>query len=372
MVEIPPGRIPSGIPEIDYQIAKRLANTLPVTVISPFYSRFRKEQYEGNLQIRYVRHPALNRSSKTTTFRLMVETFAILNYSLLSLFEILNETKSKSDVVIFSDKLSGLLPAFVARFLGRRIIFSEGNTFPWYIPASFKPSSLSKCFNISIGILACRLSGTVRAQSQLIKQGMILAGVNTNIEVISSGVDTAFFSPAKKMQQDSQTFRVGFVGRLTPEKGVSLFLTLLKEAQRELPHLVFVIAGSGNYERDMRNLKNIEFWGQIPLRKVKDLINSCDVMVFFQIEFGLAELESLSCGKPIITLYSFNNATMLKDGEGLLCKTSSDYLHSLAFLQNNSKILEVMGEKARKLALQKYSWDVILEEWMSIIRPGSF
>lgn len=128
------------------------------------------------------------------------------------------------------------------------------------------------------------------------------------------------------------------------------------------------MAGSGNYEQQIKSKRNVEFLGQISRQEIRKLLNSCDIMVFFQIELGLGEQESLACGKPIIMLNSSTNSQMLRNGqEAFLCHTSGDYLAAIAFLQKNREVLEAMRTKARILASEKYAWPVVANDWKKLI-----
>ena len=65
----------------------------------------------------------------------------------------------------------------------------------------------------------------IRAQSILIKRGMICYGIlDEKIEIIPAGVDT---NTSKLYNHIENNFMIGFLGRLTDEKGASLLYDII-------------------------------------------------------------------------------------------------------------------------------------------------
>lgn len=135
----------------------------------------------------------------------------------------------------------------------------------------------------------------------------------SNAEVIpGSGVDTTFFTPVVKRVPDSRTFLM--FGRLLPQKGFPQFLEAARIIRRELgENARFWILGTPDVERDesLKLLATIrEAHGDGTIRylessdNVLPIIHDSDVVVLpstYNEGVPRSLLESLACGKPIIT-----------------------------------------------------------------------
>lgn len=159
-----------------------------------------------------------------------------------------------------------------------------------------------------------------------IKEVLIFEGIpEDKITVIPYGVDQEVFRPKQKdlnllkdLNIQENDFVVLFIGRLVWEKGVYDLIfaakKIISDNQIKTP-VKFVFAGSGSEEKKMRTLakqlsidKNIIIVRSLPYSKVSDMHNLADVFVlpsiltkYWQEQFGFVLIESMSCGKPIIT-----------------------------------------------------------------------
>jgi len=121
--------------------------------------------------------------------------------------------------------------------------------------------------------------------------------------LMSHGVDTEAYSPRRRCRRD-RSFCIGYVGRLTPEKNVRLFVdlerSLLAQGERNFR---FTLIGEGN-ERDWLS-KNLAF-GETPgiLRgeALAEAFANMDVFVFPSRTdtFGLVLLEAMASGVPVV------------------------------------------------------------------------
>jgi glycosyltransferase involved in cell wall biosynthesis len=123
-------------------------------------------------------------------------------------------------------------------------------------------------------------------------------------------------------------FVVGWIGRYEPVKGSDVFLRacrLLVE-QGDVPYAVFVMAGSGNGRADAGALSRELGIGEMTRvlghrEDVVGLLNACDVFVQSSRNegFGLAAVEAMACGTPIVATDVGGVRELLADGAaGLL------------------------------------------------------
>ena len=364
--EIPPGRLSAGVQEIDYNVARQLSNRFEIIIISPFYQHYVKERLDGNLRIKYVFHPAIGTNSRATKARLLVGSMANQSYSLLAFFEILKQ--KDSSVVIFSEKHVGVLPAFFARILRKKVIFSEGNPYPWYSPKYFKPSSLSKGANLLFGLLACSLSHRIRAQSASIKDGMAFYGIDPKkISIIEGGVDTDLFKPQNDLVGQRREFTVGFIGRLTDEKGAPLVYEIAKRN-----HSRFLVVGRGMYENKISSLTNVTIIARASRAGLAKLMNMCDVFIAPHPDPSLTIIEEMACAKPVIALDSSDMRDIIRHMQnGIRCGSDCRaFCEAIERLSSDRPLREELGFNARQTALGM-SWQRIAEKWSNLISASS-
>jgi glycosyltransferase involved in cell wall biosynthesis len=370
LVEVPPIRIIGGIPEMDYRIGIQISAHYKTIITSPFYYKYQKyKKINKNLKILYIYHPAINRSSKVNILRLSLETLSILFfYTFQVIINIIKLKKYGLNLVILSERYSGIIQIMICKLLKIKTIFSEGNPYPWYSPfLARKPSGISWGVNLSFAKLACKLATKIRAQSILIKRGMIYYGIpKEKIEMIPAGVDTNTFKPHNYFENN---FMIGFFGRLTDEKGSSLLYDIIKACEKEIPEVKFIIRGSGPYETTLRNLKNVIFQETLPRNMLPIFINKANFFISTYYDFSLSDLEILSCGKPLIKINTPEMNGLFKNYEEIiLCdKNVKDFVNKIKLLLENKDLYKKIGENARKKVEKEFDWKVIGEQWIRLI-----
>jgi glycosyltransferase involved in cell wall biosynthesis len=262
-----------------------------------------------------------------------------------------------------------IIPSIISKIMKRKIIFYEGNEYPWNIYRNYKVSPISWGYNVFTGKLALKLADKIVAQNARIKIGM-LRYTKKDIEIIPVAVDTEFFKPVFKEKENI----VGFLGRLEREKGVDLLLEIVDLAMKKYPELKFMIIGDGSYKNKFTDKKNVVFLSWVPRSKLPNYINKSDVFISCQEGIGLGESEILACGRPLITLNSFVNKEIIKPSfNGFLCKPApEDFLNCIKTVLNNEKLLREMQRNARMIAEALLSSKSIANKWVKLIREILF
>ncbi len=108
-----------------------------------------------------------------------------------------------------------------------------------------------------------------------------------------------------------------FVGRLSPEKGIS---TLLQAWQRMLPRLPIKIVGDGplrpEVEQASHAVPEIQYLGPLPIQDVLTLMGKARVLIFPSIcyeTFGRTIVEAFAKGLPVITTRLGNMDAMVEE-----------------------------------------------------------
>ena len=118
--------------------------------------------------------------------------------------------------------------------------------------------------------------------------------------------------PITKTQTDEEY--VLFFGRLSEEKGLDLFLNACKE----LPHISFVIAGSGPLEAICKIIPNVSFVGFKVGEELNQLISNALFSVYPSIWYEncpLSVLESEMLGTPVLASKMGGIPELILEGE---------------------------------------------------------
>ncbi len=125
------------------------------------------------------------------------------------------------------------------------------------------------------------------------------------------GVDAALFAPAPRPQAPSGVFRIGYVGRLVPAKGVHVLLRAV--SRLDFPYAVEIF-GAGPAETALRARAaalgiedRVNFRGHVDSDTMPDRYRELDVCVLpslttpqWKEQFGRALVEAMVCGVPVV------------------------------------------------------------------------
>ncbi len=189
-------------------------------------------------------------------------------------------------------------------------------------------------------------------------------GTHRKALYMGRGVDSSFFSPAKRTVNDG-VFRLGFVGRLRAEKNVRMFVDLEKELiEKGKSNFKFLIVGEGN-EREylQRNLKNAEFTGFLSGEPLAEAYANMDAFIFASETdaFGNVAQEAAASGVVPIVSDKGGPKFLVTHGEsGFIAASLDEFRDHAIELMDDPQKLEHMRLQARASAEHR-SWDAIFE-----------
>jgi phosphatidylinositol alpha 1,6-mannosyltransferase len=185
------------------------------------------------------------------------------------------------------------------------------------------------------------------------------------------GVDCEQFHPRQRTVNDG-VFRLGYVGRVTPEKRVR-FLVDIERALAAASHKNFsiTVVGDGN-ERPWleRNLRNGVFTGVLRGQFLAEAYANMDLFLFPSRTdtFGNVVQEAAASGVPaIVTSEGGPQHLVAHERTGFIAGTDADFLQRVSELAFRPERLQKMGRAARDLILGA-SWDTACEMTYSAYR----
>jgi glycosyltransferase involved in cell wall biosynthesis len=179
------------------------------------------------------------------------------------------------------------------------------------------------------------------------------------------GVDAALFRPEnRKRDPEDRDHVLGFVGRLSIEKNV----TLLAQVQQELEEkghksFRFLIVGHGAEEQWLRDrMPRAEIPGVLKGEPLSTAYANMDLFVFpsHTDTFGNVVLEALASGVPAIVTHDGGPPTIVRDGITGRIVDDEDFADAVAGILADPVKHAEMRLAARKYALTM-SWDAVFE-----------
>jgi phosphatidylinositol alpha 1,6-mannosyltransferase len=183
--------------------------------------------------------------------------------------------------------------------------------------------------------------------------------------LMSRGIDVNLFSPARRLRDDD-AFVIGYVGRLSPEKNVSMFLELDRALRAAgLTGFRFLIVGEGSERASLRqNLPHAELPGILRGEQLARAYASMDAFVFpsFTDTFGNVVLEALASGVPAVVASAGGPKFLVENGRtGYVATTVREFAAAIARLYLDQPRRATMAALARKAA-ERFSWDRVIGE----------
>jgi glycosyltransferase involved in cell wall biosynthesis len=151
------------------------------------------------------------------------------------------------------------------------------------------------------------------------------------------------------------------VGRLAREKNLPLLLAAFARIRRQLPAARLALVGEGDerssLEAECRRLglaQAVRFAGAVAHEAVHEVYQAADLFLFVSTSEtqGLAALEALAAGLPVVAVSSDAAADLLADAAaGLLTENAPEPLaRSVVELWNHPETREAMRQAGRRVA----------------------
>jgi D-inositol-3-phosphate glycosyltransferase len=213
------------------------------------------------------------------------------------------------------------------------------------------------------------------ATSDECTQMMRYCSASTNlVEIIPCGVDLSLFTPYDRCEARTQLGldqacpMLLFAGRLDPFKGPDLLLcaaSLMAEKDAQ----IVIAGGSLTDDCDLQNLQalaqdlclsdRVHFLGARPREEMPLLYSAADVTVVpsYHESFGLAAVESLACGTPVVATRAGGLSTVVGHNEtGFLVPRSSGFFAAYADMLLSDTALYTRMSAAARPSVMQFSW----------------
>jgi glycosyltransferase involved in cell wall biosynthesis len=226
--------------------------------------------------------------------------------------------------------------------------------------------------------------------TQRAAEALTLQGISRDrIKVIPFGVDTTVFRPLVEVEESyyrkfnisKEDLVILYVGRLSKWKGLFELVYAAKKIfeDRELKsrNIKFVLVGTGPLKKKIEALLNyleiandFRIVGGIDYSEMPKIHNIADIFVLpsvptyrWQEQFGMVLIESMACGKPVISTLSGSIPEVVGEA-GLLAQSSDHYslYQALRKLILDKSLRIELGKLARKRVIENFDSKLVAQK----------
>lgn len=196
------------------------------------------------------------------------------------------------------------------------------------------------------------------------------------ILVVENGVDEDLFFPIKNKIHDNRY--VLYTGRLDYRKGLFDFIECGKYICKKYDDVSFFIPGKGTLLNELKEIvkkfglqEKFKFLGYLDKEELIRTYQNATIYVMPSHYEGLPTvlLEAMSCGLPVVaTSVSGNRDVISHENDGILVpsKSPKDISNAISILLDDPKMSRRLGNNARKKIEEKYTWDIISNNFLNL------
>lgn len=220
---------------------------------------------------------------------------------------------------------------------------------------------------------------------------------SSKMEVVYNGVSERY----RPMKQEAEFFRevqfakkriLLFVGSLNPRKNLLFLINCFAQIRSSLNDVVLLICGNDKdpekkYTKELTKLidkldiaDDVHILSNVNNEEKIFLYNKCSVFVFPSLKegFGLAPIEAMACGKPVVSSNLFALPEVVKDnvnGYAVSIENETEFVNKTLFLLENKQVYEKLSTQAPEFVRANFSWkkaaDATLKFYEKIINKNN-
>lgn len=278
--------------------------------------------------------------------------------------------------------LSKLCSSFAWRKNIPFTISSERYRYPDSIPTKLLLILLNKTVHSAMWKKSVALTFHCRASMQFYSEN---SAPKNKLFWIPVGIDSEHFkisSPSMSSREPNRDIvSLLCVARLEDFKGHACLLHAIKKVKSQFSQIRLDLLGRGSREMMLRSLiKSLHLEDTVFLRttptsymEMPEIYQSCDIYVQPSLvePFGIALLEAMSCGKPIVassvggmrdTVSHLTNGILVPPGN------SERLAEAIRTLVIDPELRRKMGEASEKRARETFNWRKIAAQYLDLLR----
>lgn len=339
-----------------------------VLIIAPEFKNCKEERH-------VIRVPAIQKFNGTD-FSVKLPLAGILSDKL---------DKFKPDIVHSHHPfLMGSTAIRVAHKYNIALVFTNHTLYERYTHYVPGDSLVMKRFVIELSVGYANLCSRVIAPSESIARLLEARGVNTQIDVVPTGIDIDKFRKGngdnirKKFNIPEKSFLMGFVSRIAKEKNPEFLARAAAKYLRCDPASHFLIVGTGPMEQELKQFfitekldSRVHFTATLENSDLADAYCAMDIFIFASTTEtqGLVVAEAMAAGVPVIAISATGVVEVVKDnfnGRLISGENTDEFVSAIkwyASLGENEKL--ELKKSARETSL-RFSIDKCADKILDI------
>ncbi len=250
---------------------------------------------------------------------------------------------------------------------------------------------LKMLFDKSIGFKILKSAKRVIAVSNIEVEQYIKMGVERDrISLIPNGINISEFENADKVKGNfRRAYKLSdkkillFIGRLNAIKGIDFLLNTFAILTKDIKDTILVIAGPDDgYKNEIErriNLLKINdkvlltdgLYGEDKIAAMTD----ADIFIYPSRHeiFGIAPLEALMCGTPVIVTDNCGCADFLRETNGGIVVKYQDIsglLDSMQTILDNKEEAKKLASNGMELVQRQFNWDEITKDMIKLYKTS--
>jgi glycosyltransferase involved in cell wall biosynthesis len=226
--------------------------------------------------------------------------------------------------------------------------------------------------------------------------GKFRVGRREQFAVIPLGIDTAAFHDARSSRERLRTeigaakdeIVIGYIGRLTEVKDLSLLLDAAALSRNDDPELRFIIVGDGHLreslEREASSLKlgsNLKFLGN--RRDIADIYAALDIVALTSLNEGtpLSLIEAMAAERPVIStavggvpgllgepVNELDGFTVCERGVLVISRQPADLKNGLIYLAKSERLRAETASRGLQFVVSNYGKQRLIDDVRELYR----
>ncbi len=222
--------------------------------------------------------------------------------------------------------------------------------------------------------LAKRLSGVIAGNHDAM-QVLRRKGFTLPVGIIPQyGVDTELFTPGELPA--SPPFRIGYLGRLVPAKGIDVLLESLKSLPEDCEVWIAGEGAESPWRERAERLgiaHRVRWLGAIPSTHVAAFLRQLHVLVLpsrttlrWKEQFGRVLVEAMACGVPVVGSDSGEIPRVIGDAGLVFAEGSALQLaNCIRLLEEQPEMHRKLAQIARRRAMERFSMKQVAVQYVT-------
>lgn len=194
-------------------------------------------------------------------------------------------------------------------------------------------------------------------------------------EVIGNPIDIKKIVEKVENKNICEPYEIAFLGRLSPQKNPLFFLDIIYELKKYMPNIQVRMIGDGELREQVESkMKDLGLEDNVKLIGFKnnpyEYLNKAKVLCMPSNweGFGLAAVESLALGKPVVASPVGGLVNIVNNECGMLCTSIEHYVEEIRRLLSNSDVYEKKSQVALGRAYELNNIESYMNNIMKLYR----